>query len=157
MECVLRDAVLVHWRKIERRREERIDCYSKRVLDHARNDAFEDRTTELKAWVGVDLDEPRFEGSVDHEVQSEDFKIAALSCWVNEASTWLDSVTGYLSEVRVDIHLEVARFAIARQGINITLQLWIRQLVAWLKFAIGRRMLLDGIISKMHKWICDAL
>lgn len=157
MKGILRDTIFVHWWKVKGWREEWVNCYSEGVFDHTWNNAFKNRAAELKAWVGIDLNEPRLEGRVNHEIQAKNFKIISLSSRVNEASTRSNGVTCNLPKKRIDVCLEVARSTVSRQGINVSLQFRIIQFVAWLKLAVSRRMLLNGIIGEMYKRIGDTV
>lgn len=48
-------------RPLKRRRKEHIKSVAKRVLDYLRNHLFECWTVSFKAWIGMDIDEPRLE------------------------------------------------------------------------------------------------
>ena len=45
------------------------------LLDHVGNDSWEQRRAELQAWIGVDLDEPRFELLIDHKIHTQELEI----------------------------------------------------------------------------------
>lgn len=56
------------------RREERVDCNFKRVLNHIGNDPGEEGRAQLQAGIVVHLYQPGAELLVDHEIQPEDLK-----------------------------------------------------------------------------------
>ncbi len=49
----------------------------KRIVKHARDKLLQQRRRLFQTWVSVDLDEPRFQISVDHEVIAQNLKAEA--------------------------------------------------------------------------------
>lgn len=61
------------------RRVDDIEGKAEGLVQHLWDDATEQGTGQLQAWVCVDFDEPRVEISINHEVQSENFKVVFVS------------------------------------------------------------------------------
>ena len=52
-----------------------IKCEPECLIKHGGNNSVEKRTVEFKAGIGVDLDEPGVEVSIDHKIEAKDLKI----------------------------------------------------------------------------------
>ena len=88
------------------RRKERIHSYFYCILQHVWDDVHQNRTVELQTWVCVDLDQPRFELVVDHEVETEDFEVVSFPIFIEHASRSSHAILGNQLHLRVDGFVE---------------------------------------------------
>jgi hypothetical protein len=151
---VFGNVVLVGRRIAQGWREDRIEANSQSILDHTGNYSLQNGTVQFQARIGVDLDQPRLEVRVNHEVESEYLKIAAFPVPIEEVVSRLNGIDSYLPHARVYFsHKVELTFLSVRLGqpIQISLQLRVVQLISWLKFSIVLAVLLDGIIGQMNQ------
>lgn len=69
---------LVRW-IMTSRWEKRIQTDPEGVLQKCRDDPFQDGAVDLQTRIVIGLDEPRFELSVDHEIQTNKFEVVSES------------------------------------------------------------------------------
>lgn len=119
----------------QRRREQRVDCYFERVLDHVGDDSGQQRAGQLEARVVIDLNEPSAELIIDHEVQSEDLKRKLSIFAVQDAISGCQRVLGKLHHLRVDC-LEKIELLVRVVIVKILLKLSKRYFVPILILAI---------------------
>lgn len=136
---------VVTWRRIDE-----IQAEFKRLLEHVRNDAIEQRTETVKTGIGVNLDKPRLELSVYHEVQPKDLEVIHLLLRCNSLRNAPNSIQGHFFHFRDYIFPEVTFFI---KRVQVRLELRIGDLVGWLVSTILGVLFLDGIIGQMYLWL----
>lgn len=62
-------------RVVAGRRIYHVERQSKGLINHLRDNPLEQWTGQFEARIGVDLNQPRRESAVDHEIEPKDFKI----------------------------------------------------------------------------------
>lgn len=107
VDCVLGDAVFVSGGVVEGRREERIKGDTKRVFQHTWDDSLEDQTVDLEAGICVDLNQPRLEVAVYHEIETKYLEIVAPAVWLQELERSPYRVCSYLFELGKDFLLKI--------------------------------------------------
>ena len=90
--------------------ENGVQAYSEGMLEHNRDDSFKNRAVYFKTGIVVDLDEPGFEISIDHEVQAKDLEVILMSSVVNGLVVGLDDIGSHLFQFGHDISLNIEVF-----------------------------------------------
>jgi hypothetical protein len=90
------------------RREERVEPQPKRLFQHERNETSQQIAAQFQTGVRVDFDEVHTQIFIDHEIQSEDFKVVEPSRGVQRDEGRAHSIFGEISHLGVDlIYLEI--------------------------------------------------
>jgi len=97
-------------------REGQVESEFEGRLDHVGNDAIEQGTDTLKTRVCVDLDEPRLEVFVDHEVQAKNLEIVHLVFGRYLGEHTPSCVCGHFLHLRQYLLLEVV-LLVAKAGV----------------------------------------
>jgi hypothetical protein len=74
------------------RGKQRIQPDSQRVLQHHWNNSLKNRAVHLQARVVVDLNQPRLEISINHEIKSKYLEVVLMPAMVYGAVIGLDDV-----------------------------------------------------------------
>jgi len=141
------------------RRQQRVYCQSKSMLNSNRNEPFKQRTWHFQARIGINLDEIRLEFMINHKVHSIELKVSASTFCQSLAPISIhENKPGAYHISRNPPHLFHNVFLkvillMRLCTIKIPLKLWIRDLITLLILAIILTMFLNSIISQVYKVI----
>ena len=138
------------------RRQQGIQPNSEGILNQDGNDPVQKRTCHFEAGVGVYLNEPRPEFSVQHEVKPENLKIALLSIAVNIVAVGHNHIGHDGLHLCDQISLNIEIF-VGIVHIQISLKLSIRDLIARFIFFVVVILFLDCVVSQMHLLIVNII
>jgi hypothetical protein len=117
------------------------------LVEHLRDQSGQQGAGQFKARVGVELDEPGIEISIDHEIHAKNFEVMFLSLWRQLDEGALDGIEGNCFHFGQNHILKVILILVV--GIKIFLKVSIGDLVSCLIFSIERSVFLDGIVGEM--------
>lgn len=118
---------------------------------HVRNDSIQKWAGAIQAWVGVDLNQPRLEVPINHEIQPKYLEIVHLVLRTDLIIYTSGCVFAHFLHLGQDFFLEIV--LPIRKRVEIILKLCIRYLIVGLISAILRVVLLDGVVCEVDFWL----
>lgn len=131
------------------RREGEVQRQLEGLLGHVGDDAVEQRAGALQAGVGVDLDQPRLELAVYHEVQPEYLEVVHAVARGNLGKNAPDCISAHLLHFRQDLLPKVVLLP-SVSPIQIPLKLLITDLIKGLKLMVVGVAFLHCIVGEMY-------
>lgn len=126
------------------------------MLDHGWNYSCEEFTTQLQAWIGIDLDEPNIVACVNHEIQAEYLEVMLGIIGVQLQISGFNSIESDSFHFGIN-HLRKIELPLTICRIHIPLELIVGYFVSFFVFAIAITIFLNGVISKMDYRLADVL
>lgn len=132
-----------------------VDGDAEEVFKHAGNQSLEGGGSQLQAGVGVDLQQPRLEGTVDDKIESEQLKSISLPLRVDFPVGSHNCSGGYLLHFLIKLLDFVLLFGMV--VVKVPLELTVGNLVAVLVLAVVIVVDLNGVVGEVDEEVCEVV
>ena len=119
------------------------------LFDHVWDESAQQRWTEFKARICIDLDEPRFQVLIDHEIQAKKFKVMLWSVGIQTQIGGLDSFFCYLFHFWENWVEETVFVRGSQIFVQVALQFLVAYFVTFLILTILLCILLNSVVCEM--------